>query len=238
MKTINYALIGSGRLAQHLSFYLQPFAKSLSHWTQSKNSDHDLNRCVENSKFVLLAIKDDALKDFITKHKDLLSNKTLIHFSGSVVLPKAQSFHPLMTFTHKLYEEKFYSRIPFIGEEGKVSFRDIFPFWDNPYYEISSDQKSLYHSYCVISGNFTSLLWQKMFSEFKTQLSLPEEAIQPYQEKIFQNATEDLNNSLTGPFVRNDFKTINTHKKILEAQPELLKIYQSFEELYFNKRPL
>ena len=89
---------------------------------------------------------------------------------------------------------------------------------------------------CVLSGNFTNILWQKFFSELDTKFQLPPSVGQLYLKQITQNIIQDPNNSLTGPLARNDTNIINQHVEILEKNKDAFKdIYQAFVNLFDNR---
>ncbi len=229
MKKTIYGIVGDGLLATHLIHYFDLEEILYTRWSRKRDSLSP-NEILHECNIILLAISDDSLKDFISNHF-ALEDKTLIHFSGTLSISGTISLHPLMTFSKRLYTLKEYRKIPFVGEKGNSSFKVIFPMLTNSYYEISSEKKTLYHALCVISGNFTTLLWQKTITDFESELGLPNEILTPYLENICQNLIIDPLNSLTGPIKRGDKKTINKNIKALKS-PIWKKIYSLFNKAY------
>lgn len=195
------------------------------------STDHEnLALATQNSDYVLLAIKDGAIAEFIKSHS-FLDPKKCVHFSGALVLPEVHSAHPLMTFHTGNMPLEIYERICFVTEEGKLSFSQIFPQLKNPNQSIDGRKKALYHSLCVTGSNFTNILWQEVLRRFASEFSIEQKNLQPFMEQTFANILRDPFNSLTGPLVRGDQKTIDQHLQALDSS--LLKpIYQDFVKLY------
>jgi len=230
-KQHKYLLIGNGKLASHLSAYFSGLGIDFLRWSRSDNIL--LQRLISQNIKILLAISDDAIEPFIMDNLKGATNKTIIHFSGSLSLEGIESAHPLMTFSNDLYSLAFYKTIPFITEKGKKSFKELFPELANPSFAINSGDKPLYHAWCSIAGNFTTILWQNFEERLQTKFDIPKEAMLPYLQKIMQNIVKS-EQPLTGPFARKDFSTIENHKIALKDDP-FLNIYQDFYSLYFNK---
>ncbi len=223
-------LIGNGRLAQHFKFYFSQEKIPLDHWY--RKSGDPLSK-FQSSKTYLLAISDTSIRQFIETYP-WLKAKQLIHFSGSLTLSNAQSFHPLSTFQREsLYDVEYYRSIPIISEISKISFSEVFPNLKNPEFKIRPEQKPLYHALCVMAGNFTTLLWSNSMSKFESELGLPREILQPFLEQTFKNISSHGHKSLTGPLVRRDFDTIDKNLKALEGD-SYQKVYKAFVSAYYS----
>jgi predicted short-subunit dehydrogenase-like oxidoreductase (DUF2520 family) len=208
------ALIGNGRVSRHLSHYFNLL--KIPHIVWSRDHSADFETAITNAGRILILISDSAIENFIEGHP-VLKDRHLIHCSGSLVLKSALGFHPLMSFGEDLYDLNSYLKIPFVGESGRASFREIFPELPNLSFEIDPKLKPFYHSLCVMSGNFTTLLWQKLFSDFSETLNLPKEAALPYLERVFKNLMVNPSGSFTGPLQRKDQKTILANLKALNG---------------------
>jgi predicted short-subunit dehydrogenase-like oxidoreductase (DUF2520 family) len=221
-----YTIIGNGRTARHMKFYLQSQNIRVHSWNRKENTSQELQKYLNACDTVLILIKDSEIKKFVDEHPEL-SSKTLVHFSGSLVIPGIVGLHPLMTFSEKLYSLDFYKKIPFISEIGNETFQDIFPQLANPSAEIETSMKPLYHSLCVMGGNFTTLLWTKLFESFKEKFDFKPDLLFPYLEKISENLKEDYKTALTGPIVRKDVSTMKSNLSALEND-SFADIYKSF----------
>ena len=209
-----------------MKFYLQSQNVRGHHWYRKEHSPEDLNRFIKTCDTVLVLIKDSEVKKFIDEHP-LLQEKTLVHFSGALVIPGVVGLHPLMTFSDKLYSLDFYKKIPFISEKGNETFKEIFPQLENPTHEIDPEMKPLYHSLCVMGGNFTTLLWKKLLESFKEKFDFNPDLVFPYLDKITENIKEDYKTALTGPLVRKDISTMRKNLTALEND-SFAEVYRSF----------
>ena len=221
-----YGLVGRGRLAKHLSHYLELL--NLPYVTWSRSSKSDICKTFKDCSHILLPITDCEIEPFIKVHQEFLSNKLCIHFSGALFTPLAIGTHPLMTFTQKLYNEEFYKKIHFVIDS-RHPFKEILCGFPNSHSTISPSQKAKYHALCVMSGNFSVLLWQTFFKEMK-EFEISKSQILPYLHQTFANIAH-LENSLTGPLERKDYQTIKTNLKALKDDSTLYNIYRSFMKL-------
>jgi 2-dehydropantoate 2-reductase len=224
----SYLIVGNGRLSKHFQHYFS--LKNISYKVWTRNSKEPFISIGQSPKSILVLIKDDEIQNFIdNNHKRLSNDKTWIHCSGMLSTAFAESAHPLMTFTDELYNLKKYESITFITENGRKSFKELFPQLKNPNYTIESNEKILYHAFCVLSGNFTTMIWQFFFDNLKSN-NIPQSAAYLYLTTITDNLK---NNSapLTGPITRNDKNTIQKHLESLNDHP-VKNIYISFLEAY------
>ena len=224
----SYLIVGNGRLSKHFQHYFQLTNISYKVWT--RNSDESLQSYEKNAESILILIKDDEILNFLKDYSDTFSkNKNLIHCSGLLSTPLAESAHPLMTFADELYSLEKYESITFITEKGRKSFNDLFPELNNSAYTIESSVKTLYHAYCVLSGNFTTLIWKFFFDYLKSN-NIPSSAAYSYLVATTENLRK-TSQPLSGPLIRNDTNTIFNHLEALENHP-LRNLYISFLEAY------
>lgn len=224
-KNSSYLLIGSGRLAKHLIHYFGLVKIPLNLWNRRDHSAAELTQLVGQSDKILLAIADQAIEKFVAEHD--FSGKSIIHFSGALTVPRTTSAHPLMTFSERFYDLDFYQKIPFILEQDGPDFPQIFPELPNPSFRIAAEKKAFYHSLCVMAGNFTGLLWKKLFQEFEGELAIPKEAALPYLQAVMQNLMQNPQQALTGPLVRKDWATVDKNLHALQTD-SFLPVYLGF----------
>jgi len=224
-------IVGDGKMATHFGHYLSLLGIKYSQWSRKKYSDIPLETLFSHSTVVLLLISDASLKPFIDSHV-FLKTKPIIHFSGALSIENISSAHPLMTFPQNLYDLETYKKIPFILENNQENYLDFLP---NNFYKIPAELKPYYHMLCVLSGNFTTILWQKFFSELEIKFQLPPSVGQLYLTQMTHNIIQDPHNSLTGPLARNDQSTIQKNLSALETD-EFKEIYQAFVNLFENRR--
>jgi predicted short-subunit dehydrogenase-like oxidoreductase (DUF2520 family) len=183
---------------------------------------------VEQSTHVVVLISDSAIEEFVEKHL-LPADSIVVHFSGSLISRLAFGAHPLMTFTEELYSREQYLETPFVLDEGAMSFEKLLPGLQNPHYYIQPELRPLYHSLCVASGNFTTILWDRFFTNLTEKLGLPHQIAYPYLDRICENLKNREVQALTGPLARRDFTTIRNNLQALEGEP-LQKVYYGFLE--------
>jgi 2-dehydropantoate 2-reductase len=224
-----YLLIGQGKVARHFHHYFNLLQLSHQNWHRHESLSK-LNRALQSASHVLLLIKDDVIESFITQY----CTKTcaiLIHFSGSLTTEKAFGAHPLMTFNASLYDLAHYQSIPFIIDHDAPSFENLLPGLSNPHVRLEKSLKAKYHALCVLSGNFSCLLWQKFFTALQDELHIPPSFAHPYLMQQMQNLLQNSQDAFTGPLARNDHETINKNLAALASDP-FQEIYKSFLSCY------
>ena len=226
------AIIGDGRMALHFTRYLELCEIPYRQWSRRTNSHLDPVEYLKGTRAVFLLIRDDAIAGFVEDHPGL-KEMNPIHFSGSLYMEDIPSIHPLMTFSKEMYSLEKYQSIPFIHESGKVSLSEILPELPNRSQPMDFGKKSLYHSLCVLSGNFTTMLWQKVFSDFQDKLELDSELLIPYMEQTFENLKTNWVDALTGPLARKDKATIERNMDALEGDL-YREVYRSFADTVMN----
>jgi predicted short-subunit dehydrogenase-like oxidoreductase (DUF2520 family) len=224
----HYLIIGNGRMATHFCHYLQLLHIPYTQWFRKQSSQRLIER-LSTATHIIVLIKDDAISDFVDNLA--IKNKTFVHFSGRLSLKNCYSAHPLMTFTPVLYDLQKYQSIPFITEQNGPAFSELLPGIPNQAYAIPSELKNYYHAMCVISGNFSCILWQKLFHELQHTFNLPPEIAKPYLQQSFENIANNPFASLTGPLARKDHTTIQENLNSLENDP-FLAVYQAFIKVF------
>lgn len=219
----NFLIIGRGRLANHIRAYLQLLDITATTWHREVDT-HVLTDMAVYADKILICIKDDAIHKFILDND--LPKEKCVHFSGSVHTPLATRLHPLFTFADHEYTLEEYRKIPLIGELGGPDLSEVFPEFENPYFEIPKDQFPLYHALCVLSGNGMTALWSYVIEKFEVELGLPADLLKPFAEKTLENIFRDSKTALTGPWSRGDINTIQ--KNILSIDdPKYKSVYEA-----------
>lgn len=225
-KSPRYLIIGNGRVAKHFEHYFTLERLPTQSWSRKEKSEDELRESFESSDITLLLISDNALESFI-KERPFLKSKPLVHFSGVLTLDSTIGIHPLMSFPQGRYTLETYRQIPFVCEHDKTNFKKIFPTLQNPNFEIDPQMKPLYHALCSLSGNLTTLLWQKTFQEFTNTLKLPREVLLPYLHQVMHNLASHPEHALTGPLARKDTHTLKKQLSALAGDP-YQQIYTAF----------
>ncbi len=230
----SYLIIGSGRMASHFVHYLSLLNLPYRTWSRNTAAQESLTHALEHASHIVVLIKDSAIIPFVNTWQTTYPNKRWVHFSGQLTIPHIIDCHPLMTFTEQLYDLATYQAVPFILSDKQQDFTHILPGLPNSVHIIEPHLKTYYHALCVISGNFTCLVWQKLFAALKDTLQIPPATAIPYLKQIMQNIVTDPTGCLTGPLVRGDQATINAHQQALQAD-DFLPIYQAVVH-YFKQK--
>ena len=226
----SYLIIGSGRMAKHFCHYLSLLKLPYYQWARNTHTENALHSIIPDFSHILLLINDGEIDSF-TKQLPIHQAQILVHFSGQLSLDNIHSAHPLCTFAHELYNSEIYQSIPFILTEGSPPLSILLPGLPNAAYHITQEQKAFYHALCVLSGNFTCILWKKFFHELEKTLNLPPEVGIPYLNQISYNLRNNPQGALTGPLARKDNNTIQANLNALKND-EFLIIYQAFANLF------
>lgn len=224
-----YLIIGNGRMAQHFRCYLSLLNIPFLTWDRQKPLD-ELQEKITQSSHVLLLISDDAIELFITQYLQA-SKIIIVHFSGSLITEKAYGAHPLMTFNSCRYDLARYQSIPFILDHDAPPFDLLLPGLSNDHWHLHKSLKAKYHALCVLSGNFSCMLWQKLMATFAEEFNLPSSIAHAYLQQQTQNIINNYETALTGPVTRHDRDTINKNIAALDSDP-FQSVYESFVLCY------
>jgi len=222
-------IVGDGRVARHFSHYLDLLGLPVCAWsrrTQALSPPDALASC----RTVLLLIRDAAIAPFVDTWP-ALQEKRLVHCSGSLVTPAAEVAHPLMTFGPTLYDLADYRAFPFVLDAGGTPFSELFPDLPNPSFTIPAAERPYYHALCVMAGNFSTLLWVKLFEELEQRFDIPVSAAHPYLARVAANVIADAGLALTGPLARGDTESIAANLTALEGDP-FQAAYATFMRIY------
>jgi hypothetical protein len=251
----HYLIVGNGRTSRNIQKYFLKLGLPFSTFSRALDPPGMWNERLKHSTHVLLLLKDDQVGAFYEMHPELHS-KQCVHFSGAGVHPQIPSAHPLMTFTETALDMHFLEEMVFTIEAEGPPFQDLLPGVPNTHVKIRRAEKARYHAWCVMSGNFTTLLWEATAEEFRNGLGLNPAMLKPYLQAITanlaahlsinleMNATDSqiasqlasqLNSQLSGPFVRRDLETIQTHLAVLDGHP-FHKVYDAFWSAYQNRQ--
>jgi 2-dehydropantoate 2-reductase len=222
-------LIGQGRLGLHLNVYFDQANIPVVTWNRKFQNLESLKEKLNNATHILLAISDSDIEKFYREYAPSFRSKTWVHFSGALEIPGVHSLHPLMTFGPMLYSLEKYRAIPFVSTSSK-ELSELIPGLENPFFKIKVDFKMKYHALCVLSGNFTTILWQKFIDEFKRQ-GLPDELGRIFAEQTVKNVFDFPQTALTGPLARQDRRVQKLNLEALQGD-RFAEVYQAFQFAY------
>ena len=223
-------------MASHLHHYFNKIGIPIWSWSRSHSlfcqdpSESHLQFLLQNSQTVWLAVSDQAIEPVINKISPF--SGPIFHLSGAHLSERAYDVHFLASFSHHIFDLNFYQKIPIITSHSQTQslIQKYFPQISNPIYTILKEQKPFYHAACVLGGPGSLVLWWQMTDMLKS-LGLTEEILSSYLQSLLQNWIHHKNQSVTGPWVRGDYETIEKHLTSLSS-PVTLSLYQSLLKQY------
>lgn len=226
-------IVGDGRVARHFCRYLHLLDRPFLVWSR-RSSTAPPPEALGSCKTILLLIQDGAIEPFVTAWPALRGHR-LVHCSGGLVTKLAEAAHPLMTFGPELYDLDTYRAVPFVLDAGGTPFQQLLPGLPNPSFTIPAADRPYYHALCVMAGNFSSLLWLKLFEELQERFGIPASAAHPYLTRTMTNLLADGSRALTGPFARGDTRTIAANLTSLDGDP-FQAVYLAFARIYAGRQ--
>ncbi|MFD0764218.1 Rossmann-like and DUF2520 domain-containing protein [Mucilaginibacter lutimaris] len=238
-------IIGSGNVATHLAAVFknaghriaQVYSRNLHNalllayhvGAEAIDKPEDIS---PEADIFFLAIKDDAIPAFVP----LLSsyNKLIVHTSGAVglnaiikVTTNAGVFYPLQTFSKT--KEVNFREVPLCIEGADEAItqtleglaRDI----SNKVYRINSEKRKVLHLAAVFACNFTNHLYaigEQLLTGSGMNFDMLRPLIAETADKIKEHSPAGVQ---TGPAVRNDELTMQSHLQMLNDKPDLQEIY-------------
>ncbi len=235
-------LIGAGRLAKHLKYWItlphNQFSNThqLFTWKRS-DSPNDLLAQAEKADLIWLAISDSQIVPFYEAHLagKIKAHCKVVHFSGALNDARLMAAHPLMTFGPEHYSEVTYEKIQFGltgSEHFQITLQEVLPGFKNSFFAVPADIKPLYHALCVVAGNFPQMLWKEVRQQC-LEKAIPFSAFEVFLNTSLQNFLNDPEHALTGPFARKDLSTIEKNTQALDKP--LKHIYQTFNEEFLQR---
>lgn len=248
------SFIGSGNVATHLALAMYNRGHKIDQ-IFSRNPDHasllasrveaqpisDIEGLRKTANVYIIAVSDDALFDIAPRLQ--LGNALVLHTSGATslsVLNNTSSRYGVLwspqTFVRDVALE--YSELPFCIEgcdaQTEDDIEEFIGMISSHIYHTDHQQRQTLHLASVFVNNFTNALYavgQKLCSDH----NVPFEILHPL---IITTANRvkwgDVRYLMTGPAVRHDENTMNSHRQYLADNPELLALYDSLSQIIMD----
>jgi predicted short-subunit dehydrogenase-like oxidoreductase (DUF2520 family) len=142
----------------------------------------------------------------------------------------------MFSFAGTLYDRELYERIPFVIDQGSPMLAALIPGLPNPCFFIEPEQRERYHALCVLAGNFTTLLWRKLFFELDMELGMPRQQALPYLVSVMRGLV-GTGAPLSGPLSRGDQDTVWRNLAALKGDP-FEPVYGAFVSAYEHQAKL
>jgi predicted short-subunit dehydrogenase-like oxidoreductase (DUF2520 family) len=233
-------------------------AKKLSRIAKCKTISTSVKDVSPQTEFLLLAVPDRVLKnvaDEIATTLKINFKKLLVaHVSGihSVEVlsslkkkgAKIAGIHPIQTFPKNISIQQLKKNISNNIVFGIECEKKLQPTMKKLARTLGGSSivipaktgiKPLYHLACVIASNFPIVLL-KMLEEISSHFHFSKDWKKTFSPILFSSISNALTTSpvsaLTGPFVRSDVKTIESHLNALKKySPQLISIYKELGKL-------
>ena len=238
-------LIGSGNVATHLGAafknaghqIVQVYSRNLQHAAllayhiKAEAVDNLQQICPETDVF-MISVKDDAIEEIASQLAAF--NKLILHTSGSTdinVLLKytqlAGVFYPLQTFSKT--RELNFREVPLCieGADSGVlkQIKELAQSVSNHVDEVNSEQRRILHLAAVFACNFPNYLYhiaQGLLAGHQLSFDLLRPLIMETAGKVQQQLPANVQ---TGPAIRKDVSTMESHLKLLGGDLFLERIY-------------
>ncbi len=248
MDKFKIVLIGAGNLATHLCKALCDadihliYVHSLNINSAEKvakpyniNFGNDIAE-IPPANLYIFSVNDQGLEDLCKNNelKNIINDALCVHTAGSISHKILKSlskntgvFYPLQTFSKNRHVA--FENIPiFIEADNKsneITLKNIADKISSKVIIMPEKQRMQLHPAAVFACNFVNfnlLLAQEITQHYNIDFELLKPLI---EETVNKALTNNPAKSQTGPAVRNDKKTLTTHKNLLKELPHLQKIY-------------
>lgn len=248
MSIQSIVILGSGNVATVLGKALKEAGLNIS-CIYSRNINHakllggvlqaaytsQANDVPSDANLYILAVKDEAIE---TISQQLNVKGLVIHVSGNTsmaVLKKHKRsgvLYALQTFNKNTDPD--FSKIPFLVEalsaedEGLLS--ELAHKLSSNVVPATSEQRQALHVAAVFANNFTNHLFV-IARQIMDNNGLPFGLLQPLIQQTVKNALTNNSAAMqTGPAIRFDHQTIQSHLMLLKENPDAEKIYRLITE--------
>lgn len=242
-------LLGSGNVASALGVALQlanhdvaaVWSRTAAHAKELADKLHtvftdELSALPVDADLYILSVSDDAINTVATDA--FFDGKLLVHTSGtsSINIPKISGvFYPLQTFSKQRAVD--FTTVPILVEGLTDQITDLLVNLANSIsktvQKASSHQRKALHVAAVFANNFSNHLFaiaENILKYNGMEFDLLKPLIAETAAKV-QVLSPQL--AQTGPAVRNDQLTINSHKTFL-AEHDSLELYALFSKSIAN----
>lgn len=239
----NVAIIGRGNVGTHLSRALSGKANV------TVVNPHTLAELTGSEDIILISVSDAALPEVagnIASHIRAKCNPIVAHTSGTTPMDVLAGldvpygvFYPMQTFSKDV--DLNYAEIPVFIEGPDARVSDVLMelaglFSDHVHYADSEKRRKL-HVGSVFACNFANHLWalsEKWLTENDLDFSMMHALIRETTRKALANSPHEVQ---TGPAIRHDAPTIQSHLSMLEGDAQLHDIYKTLTVSIENSYP-
>ena len=246
---LKIAILGAGNLAWNLAPALEDAgheitevyardlqkAKEITERIYTATPKDDLDFSESSAGLFILAIKDDALSE-IADQVILPEGSVLVHTSGAIpmeVLAQSSAsyvgvFYPLQSFTKG--KKVDFEEVPFLLEsedEGSLQLlKKVAKSLSQLVYILRGKDRQAVHVAAVFASNFTNHML-RIAEDILHRQGLDPELLKPLIiESISKSLQLGARKAQTGPAIREDYETLETHHHFLAYNEQLAEIYR------------
>ncbi len=243
------AILGAGNLAWNLAPALEDAgheitevyardlrkAKEITERIYSAIPKDDLDFSESRAELFILAIKDDALSE-VADQVILPEGSILVHTSGAIpmeVLSQSSAsyvgvFYPLQSFTKG--KKVDFEEVPFLLEsedEGSLQLlKKVAKSLSQFVHILRAKDRQAVHVAAVFASNFTNHML-RIAEDILHRQGLDAELLKPLIiESISKSLQLGARKAQTGPAIREDYETLETHHHFLAYNEQLAEIYR------------
>ena len=186
-----------------------------------------------DAELTLLCVPDTAIRD-VARGQSQGQSLWIAHVSGATPLSALEpherrfSMHPLQTFTRARGPEQLdgaWAAVTAEADEARELGFEFARLLGLQPFELADEARPLYHAGAAIASNYFVTL-HRVASELFAAAGAPPEALEPLMRRTIENDFE-----LTGPIVRGDWDTVESHRAaIRDARPDLEPFYDALAE--------
>ena len=246
---LKIAILGAGNLAWNLAPALEDAgheitevyardlqkAKEITERIYTATPKDELDFSESSAELFILAIKDDALSE-VADQVILPEGSVLVHTSGAIpmeVLAQSSAsyvgvFYPLQSFTKG--KKVDFEEVPFLLEsedEGSLQLlKKVAKSLSQLVYILRGKDRQAVHVAAVFASNFTNHML-RIAEDILHRQGLDPELLKPLIiESISKSLQLGARKAQTGPAIREDYETLETHHHFLAYNEQLAEIYR------------
>lgn len=250
MSTRNISFIGAGNVAEALCQGLTAAGHRILS-VASRNGDsaealaaatgaawsRDLS-VPDNCDILILAVTDTSVAE-VAREVILPDRTVIVHTAGSVSLDalgrrqRAGVFYPLQTFTKGFVPELH--KVPFFieatDEPSLNLLRELATDIGAGAWDCNSEKRRHLHVAAVFTNNFSNFM-MTTGEAIATEAGFDPSLLRPLMEETVRKALRTgPERAQTGPAVRHDTRTMESHLELLSFSPEYRKLYRLISKM-------
>lgn len=234
-----YGFLGKSRLGFNLVNYFESFGLECQiHSSREffKDPNTFLNSLpTDKLRTIFLSSRDPENFENSKVLRHFLPGVSLVHFSASSLIDGATSWHPLASFSNRIFSVDELKQIPFVSDFEAQELEKLMGletgFFPNPRHRIPAQKRKLYHGLASYVASSTVFIWEHFGAKLQSELGLSTSVAQALCKSVAQNLdvffdNPDQNSALSGPLARGDFSQLQTLLETLnKLDPKITDLF-------------